>query len=305
MIYGIDIGGTKIEFSIFSTQLEPVKSWRVSTPTQNYEHFLALLKDNIFLADSYIGEQGSVGLGLPGLVDPHGICLTANVPCANGKNVARDLAALVGREIHSENDCRCFALSEAIGGAGSGHKVVFGAILGTGAAGGLCIDGKLFKGRQNIVGEYGHSPLPYFLKEKYKLNAKHCGCGLNGCLEQFIAGPGLANLYKHFTGKEQSTREIIAFYNAGNQNALNTIECYLDILGYTFSTVVHNYDPEVIVLGGGMSNVPEITARLAEYIKPYLFSIASCPTITVAKYGDSSGVRGAAILAAELKEKVQ
>lgn len=297
MIYGIDVGGTKIETAIFDYKFVKQTSWRVNTPTHDYAEFLDTLIKQINKADDYIKGVGIIGIGIPGLIDKNGKSLSANIPCANGKSIKSDLTAILGREVVIENDCRCFALSEANGGAGVDFKRVYGAIIGTGAAGGLCIDAKIDTGANGIVGEYGHIPLPAFFLEKYGLPSVNCGCGLSGCMEYYVSGPGLGRLHAHFFAEDKTSIDIFSLASSEDEKSLKTISCYLDLLGYTFASIVLNHDPDIIVVGGGISKVDIVITMLPDSVKPFLFKGVDAPRIVRAKYGDASGGRGAAILA--------
>lgn len=307
--YGIDIGGTKIETAIFNSEFEKLDSWRIATPTQNYSLFIDTIAEQIQKADHILSnkfnfeniviEKIPVGIGMPGLIDRHNRSLSANVPCANGKKVQMDVRQKTNRNVAIENDCRCFALSEAASGAGADYERVYGAIIGTGAAGGLCINGQIDSGHNGIMGEYGHISLPAFLQQKYNLNNIICGCGLLGCMEYFVAGPGLKSLYAHFHNESLETKDIASLVEAKDKKALHVFNCYMDLLGYTFASIVHSHDPDIIVVGGGLSKVDAILHALPNAISPYVFKGAQVPIIERAKFGDASGGRGAAILAAQ------
>ncbi|MEJ6474249.1 ROK family protein [Pseudoalteromonas piscicida] len=300
MIYGVDVGGSKIEIAVFDNKLQRIESWRVATPKQSYDAFLTQIAALVHQADDKYGCKGQVGIGMPGIVNAKQRVLSANVPCANGKTVKADLMALLERPIAVENDCRCFALSEASLGAGVSYKKVFGAIIGTGAGGGFCIDGALYKSAQGIAGEYGHHPLSALLQQKYGLPIWDCGCGLQGCLERYVAGPGLASLYRHFTDRELTSEQVVAAMRAGEAEAKHAFSCYMDLLGSAFANLIKAYDPEVIVLGGGMSLIDELVEALPQAIEPHVFSAIAVPDIVRAKHGDASGALGAAILGSKL-----
>ena len=234
---------------------------------------------------------------MPGLVDREGRALCANLPGVTGHHVACDMAARIGRRVAMLNDTRAFALSEAVGGAGEGHRVVFGAILGTGAAGGLVIDGRIEDGHRGLAGEYGHLPLPAALQQRYGLPLLRCGCGLPACLEAYVAGEGLIRLARHFGADVADSRALAAAWRGGDAAALATREAFLDLLGAAFANIVKLCDPDVIVLGGGLSLIDEVCAMLPEAIASHLFAGLAAPPVLRARFGDSSGVRGAAILA--------
>lgn len=300
MIYGIDVGGTKIETAVFDEKLNKIDSWRVSTPTTDYEIFIKTIAEQVHRADRIFHTIGKVGVGMPGLIDHNNHSLSANIPCANGMNVRANLETILNRKVALENDCRCFALSEATEGAiGASYRRVYGAIIGTGAAGGLCINGQLDIGNNGIMGEYGHVSLPSFLQTKYNLEAMNCGCGLIGCMEYYIAGPGINKLYKMMFNKDIDSLEASRLQSQGDCEAQAVLDCYLDLLGYTFSTIIHNHDPDIIIIGGGISKIRYVMDMLPNSIKPYVFKGVKIPPIVCATFGDSSGGRGAAILAAK------
>jgi N-acetylglucosamine kinase len=302
-VYGLDIGGTKIETAIFDHDLNMVKSWRVDTPTQDYHVFLDTVRQLVEQADDYTGERGNIGIGMPGLITPDGRALSANVLCASGKYIRDDLSKLLSRPIALENDTRCFALSEAMSGAGRGHARVFGAIIGTGAAGGFCRNGQLDVAAQGFIGEYGHIPLPADIQVQYQLPILTCGCGLIACVESYIAGPGISRLYQHFNGETITAKEWVIRLKQNEGDALQVLACYLDILGSTFATLAKFLEPDVIVLGGGVSLVDEIVDNLSPAIEKYLFSGFRAPLLKRALHGDSSGVRGAALLGAAINDR--
>lgn len=300
MIYGLDIGGTKTEIAIFDQRMNQVDSWRIATPKDDYELFLTRLSAMVLEADKKFNTCGTLGIGMVGVVDAEGRSVSANIPCANGQLIAEDLQQRLQRPIAISNDTRCFALSEAAGGAGEGYSRMFGAIIGTGAAGGLCINGELYKSANGVAGEYGHHPLGAPMQQKYNLPVLRCGCGLLGCLEKYISGPGLAYLYGLYSGKANaSAPQVIGALRSNESAAVTAFACYMDILGSSFASLIMDYDPDVIVVGGGMSQLDEVINGLPAAIIPHVFKGVKMPAIVRAKFGDSSGVRGAAILGAQ------
>ena len=297
MIYGVDIGGSKIELVVFDAALNPIARERVATPTDDYEQFLDTVNDLVTHADAAHGGSAAVGVGVPGLVDQNGYSFCANIPCAIGKPVARDLSTRIGRPVIAENDCRLFALSEATGGAGAGYHSVFGAILGTGAAAGLVINGQLERGRRGAAGEYGHLPLSASLQHEHDLILRDCTCGLPACAEAYIGGPGLLVLARDFGVQAANTQEVVKAWRKGELAGTRTYAAFLDILGASLANVVKLIDPDVIVMGGGLSQIPEVIADLPAAITRHMFSGFDSPPVVVAQFGDSSGVRGAALLA--------
>jgi N-acetylglucosamine kinase len=297
MIYGVDIGGSKIEIAVFDENLTLMDRWRICTPLDNYRSFISAIHELIVQADNRFDCIGKVGIGMAGLCNQDGLSLSANIAVANGHNVEQDIEGVISRKVVYENDCRCFALSEANGGAGEDFANVYGAIIGTGAAGSFVINGVLLKSRQRAAGEYGHLQLPAILKDKYGLPLRKCGCGLPSCYEGYISGPGLEFLYKHFGGSDISVINLINLWRNKDHLACKVMECYMDILGSCFSNIVFNLDPDIIVLGGGISLVDEIVAELPAHINQHLFEGFFAPPIIRAKFSDASGARGAAILA--------
>lgn len=300
MIYGVDIGGSKIEIAVFDRDFEMKDRWRTATPSRHYDEFIDAVSGLVEQADERFGRGEAVGLGIPGLIDGEGKSLCANVPCATGHTVAADLGDRLSRPVVADNDCRFFALSEAIGGAGEGRQRVFGAILGTGAAAGLVVDGALIHGWQGIVGEYGHIQLPASIAAKYQLPIWPCGCGLPACVESYISGPGMVALARHLGCTETKVPSIIEASRLGDARATATVACHMDILGATFATVSMLVDPDLIVMGGGLSLIDEIVDGLPEAISAHLFRGFKPPPVVRAKFGDSSGTRGAAIMARTL-----
>lgn len=296
MIYGLDVGGTKMELGCFDAQLNDLERCRVATPARDYPALLDTIA--ALVADARLRHgPGPLGIALPGLVDGQGLSLCANLPGATGRPLGADLARRLGQPLTLGNDCRCFALSEALGGAGAGYRRVFGAVLGTGAAGGLVVDGLLYQGRQDIACEYGHQPLPARLLLRYQLPLWTCGCGQQGCYEAYVSGPGLARLYGHFGGQAQDAAAVLALWRRAEPLAQATLDCYLDLLGACFAGLVLAYDPDLIVLGGGLSKVPELYQLLPARIDACLFGPFQSPPLVPARFGDASGARGIALLA--------
>ena len=296
MMYGLDIGGTKIELAIFNNEYQVEESWRVATPIRDYDQFISTVVGMVGEADQKTGNQGSVGMGIPGFVDSNGSVVSANVPCINGQCVQKNIAAELGRPVGFENDVKAFALSEANGGAADGAHSSLGLVLGTGVAAGLCIDGKLYAGRQHVAGECGHIPIAASLMHKYKLPMRDCGCGGVGCVEQYLSGPGLQWLCGVLGSEYTDVPGLMYGVRQGESRAEVVFQVYLNCLASFLAQLTLMYDPEVIVLGGGLSKINEIYERVSPMIEEYLFKGVSAPRIMSPKFGDSSGVRGAAIL---------
>ncbi len=303
-MYGLDIGGTKIELAIFdnspdaqsSWDLKQQDSWRLPTPRQEYQQFIDTIVEMVAEADGKTGLKGSVGIGLPGFLDSDDCAVSANIPCINGKLVAAVLSGRLGRPVGFENDVNAFVYSESHGGSASAMKHALGIVLGTGVAGGLCIDGQLYYGRQKVAIECGHISMSPVMLERYKLPILQCGCGAFGCVEQYLSGPGLIRLCGFFDAEYESTAILMEAVRVKETKAQEIFDAYMQCLGCYFSQLVLLYDPDVIVLGGGLSKIPEIYQHIENTMKSYLIGGVSAPTIVPPKFGDSSGVRGAALI---------
>ena len=280
---GLDIGGTKIEALALDAAGREVFRKRVPSPRGDYAATLAVVSSLV----SEIGE-GSVGAGIPGALSQ----ITGRVKNANstwliGKPLKEDLEKALGRPVRLENDANCFALSEATDGAGKGAAVVFGVILGTGVGGGICVNGKVLTGVNAIAGEWGHNPLPLPGADDLPLPA--CYCGRLGCIETYLSGPGLARDHERRTGTRMSPQEIACL-------ADRSLERYAERLARALASVINVLDPDVIVLGGGMSNVGRLYTEVPQLWKRYVFSDHVATRLAPPAHGDSSGVRGAAWL---------
>lgn len=302
MWYGLDIGGTKIELAVLNSSFELEHSWRVPTPQQSYDDFLQTVLEQIRQADALCAYSGSLGIALPGVIRSDGTVLSSNVPCLTNQSVAKDLTRLLKRPVAIGNDCRCFALSEAVLGAGQQHNKVLGFILGTGAGGGFCLNGKLYRGASGLAGEYGHQGLAASVIQQFNLPLFPCGCGLTGCNEPYISGTGLARLYQYFSGQSTDTYQWLADYRAEKAAALRTFDAYISALGSVMANQIMSLDPDLIVLGGGLSDIPEILSALPKATQAHLFAGASVPEFSKAQWGAASGVRGAALLGKALAE---
>ena len=301
MHYGLDIGGTKIEIAAFDADFQRKDSVRVPTPTVDYQEFLSTVKQLVEQFDQTFSVKGSVGLGIPGVENQQtGELMVSNVPAIHGRTLRKDLAEIIGRPVALENDARCFVFSEAFGGSADKYTNVFGVILGTGAGGGICLDKKVYPGATNLAGEWGHTPIPAALQQKYQLPIHSCGCGLSGCYERYISGPGIAALHKHFTGMDLTTPDIVNGMRAGDADAIKTFDCFIDIAGAALAGLVLTINPHAFVMGGGVSNINEVYDRLPAAIESHLFGKNKAPAILAPEYGDSGGVRGAAILGSQL-----
>lgn len=297
--YGIDIGGSKIELVACDAALQVVHRQRIDTPQHDYEAFLGAVHALVANADAALGAASAgIGIGLPGVRDrASGIQLSANVPALTGRQVGADLQARLRRPLQLGNDLQCFALSEAHGGAAEGYPSMYGAILGTGAGGGYCVDGRLVAGANGIAGEWGHWTIPATLLAKYALPLLDCGCGLRGCVERYVSGSGLAALHRHLGGASTDAATTIAAAQAGDALAQRALAIHLDLLGHAFASLLMAVDPHVIVIGGGLSKYEALYRALPAAIEAHLFRGVRVPPILPPKFGDAGGARGAALLA--------
>jgi len=288
---GIDMGGTKIEIVALDEAGEVLYQKRVPTP-DSYTHTLNCLADLIEGAEQRLSSKGTVGLGMKGSIDAKGQAkVSAN--CMNGKPFAADMEKLLNREIRIANDASCFALSEAVDGAGAGHQVVFGVILGTGCGGGLVINGKIFPGANRIAGEWGHNPMPYSTAQELRGLRDCIQCARPGCIETYLCGAAFEDLFESFLGARLSGREIDSLPATSDSKAM---EEYCDRLARGLSTVINILDPGAIVVGGGISNNPHIYENTPKLLNNYVAGGECTTPLLKALHGDSSGVRGAAWL---------
>ncbi len=296
MRIGVDLGGTKIEVLALGDQGEELLRRRVPTPRHDYGAIIAAIAALVRGVEADLGVTGTVGVGIPGSISPAtGLVKNANTTVLIGHPLDRDLASALGREVRLENDANCFALSEAVDGAAAGAGIVFGLIIGTGAGSGIVIDGKVLRGRHLIGGEFGHNPLPWPSVAEVE-EAPACYCGQRGCLETWVSGTGFADDYRRATGLTVASPDIAAAAASGDPASRAAYERYVSRLARGLAQVVNLIDPDVIVVGGGMSNVASLYDDLAPAMRPYVFSDSCTTPIVKARYGDSSGVRGAAWL---------
>lgn len=294
MRIGIDVGGTKIEGIALDDTGETLARERVATPREyrgTVDAIAALVRD----IESRIGQRGTVGVGIPGAVSP----ATGNVKNANstwliGQPLGSDLTAALARPVRLMNDANCFALSEATDGAAAGHSVVFGVIIGTGVGGGIVINGQCLAGVNLIAGEWGHNPLPRISADEFP--GPPCYCGRNGCIETWLSGPSFARDHTATTGETLSGPEIAQAAEDGDAGAKATLARYTARLARALATVVNVLDPDVIVLGGGMSNLSSLAESVALQLPQHVFSDTVATRVVRHHHGDSSGVRGAAWL---------
>ncbi len=298
MRIGIDLGGTKVEAIVLDASGRIPFRRRVATPRGDYDGTLEAIASLVGAAEAAIGGTATVGIGMPGAISPAtGLVKNANSTWLNGRPLDRDLAARLGRPVRLANDANCFALSEASDGAAAGAAVVFGVIVGTGCGGGVVVGGQVLTGPNAIAGEWGHNPLPWPRDDERP--GPSCYCGKTGCLETFLSGPGLARDYAQHTGLEAGSivaPEVVARAEAGEAAACEALRRYADRMARGLATVVNVLDPDVIVLGGGVSNVRMLYDTVPRLLEQYVFSDRVAVRLVPPVHGDSSGVRGAAWL---------
>jgi fructokinase len=291
---GVDFGGSKIEAAALDREGRFQARVRAPNPA-GYEAALETVRDLVAEAERQAGSHGSIGVGAPGSVSPRtGLMRNANSLYLNGQPFREDLEQALDRPVRLANDANCLALSEATDGAAAGDGVVFAAILGSGCGGGLVAQGSLIEGRNGVGGEWGHNPLPWPRDDE--LPPPTCWCGKRGCLELYISGRGLEADHARQGGEAASAEAVVGQARAGEARAASALDRYVDRLARGLATVVNLVDPDVIVLGGGMSNVSELYSLLPAAIGSYVFADAFETPIRAAAHGDSSGVRGAAWL---------
>lgn len=297
MRIGVDLGGTKIEAVVMAPDGRIVARERRSTPSGDYGGTLQAVRETIDAAehDAGLTSKPPVGVAMPGTISRlTGRVKNANSICLNGQAIDRDLAGILGRPVRVANDANCFALSEASDGAGAGHRVVFGVILGTGVGGGIVVDSQVLDGPNGIAGEWGHTPLPW--PDPDEVDGPPCYCGRTGCVETWISGPGFSAQYERTSGLSLTAAEIVTQANHSSACAQAAVERLAVQLGKALSTVVNVLDPDIIVLGGGLSNIRALYELTPPALQRYAFSDAVQTPIVAARHGDSSGVRGAAWL---------
>ncbi|TDN64510.1 N-acetylglucosamine kinase [Scandinavium goeteborgense] len=299
MFYGFDIGGSKIALGVFDAQRRLQWEKRTPTPHDSYESFLQAVCGLVAEADQRFGVKGSVGIGIPGMPETaDGTLYAANVPAASGQTLRQDLSARLDRDVRLDNDANCFALSEAWDDEFTQYPLVMGLILGTGVGGGLVLNGKSITGHSYITGEFGHIRLPVDALEVVGRDfpLTRCGCGQLGCIENYLSGRGFAWLYEHYNQQALSSPEIVALWEQGETKAREHVERYLDLLAVCLGNIMTIVDPDLLVIGGGLSNFAAITDGLAARLPRHLLPVARVPRIERARHGDAGGMRGAAFL---------
>ena len=295
MRIGIDLGGTKISVIALDNAGSTLFETRVKTPQNDYQRTIVALRDLVFLSETTTGYNGCVGIGMPGSLSPRsGLVQNANSTWLNDMPFEADLSDALGRPIKLANDANCFTLSEATDGAAKNHGSVFGVILGTGCGGGLVQDKQLLNGPRNITGEWGHIPLPWSTASEHP--GLDCWCGQKGCMETFVSGPAISADHHRQTGEKFDTKELHERAISGDRQALESFSRHTSRLARGLAMVINIYDPDIIVLGGGLSQMPHLYDQLPAAIAPFLFSDDQTVLIAPPQHGDASGVRGAAWL---------
>jgi fructokinase len=294
MRIGIDMGGTKIEAIALDEAGRELVRRRVATPREDYAATLEAMAGLVTGIEQELGSRGSVGIGIPGAISPAtGLVKNANSTWLIGQRLSEDLERLLDRPLRFANDANCFALSEASDGAGRGYRTVFGVIVGTGTGGGVVVDGQVLTGPNAVAGEWGHSPLPWPSREEWPGPA--CYCGKTGCIETFLSGPGFSRDYLARSGRQLAPNEIAARADT-DPEAKAALERYADRMARGLATVINLLDPDVIVLGGGMSKLDYLYEDVPRLWGDHVFSDRVDTRLLPPVHGDSSGVRGAAWL---------
>lgn len=293
--FGVDLGGTKIEIAALAPDGTTRLRRRVATPRDRYDDTVAAIATLVHDAERALGARGTVGVGIPGAISARtGRVKNANSTWLNGRPLREDLAAALNREVRLANDANCLAVSEATDGAAAGRRVVFAAILGTGVGAGLAIDASAHAGANGIAGEWGHVPLPAPRDDERP--GPRCWCGRHGCIETWLSGPALAADHARHAGGALDAAAVAAAAAAGDAVAAASIDRWLDRLARALAMVIDIVDPDVIVLGGGLSNLEVVYRELPARIAPQVFSDDLVTPVVRSAHGDSSGVRGAAWL---------
>ena len=295
MKIGIDLGGTKTEAILIDLNGKELSRKRIKTE-KNYQGTLNGIKSLVVEFENEFGLVKSIGIGMPGAISvDSSLVKNANSIWLNGKPIKRDLEKKLDKEINLENDANCFALSEAVDGAGKKYSVVFGVIIGTGVGGGIVVNKKVLHGTNKIGGEWGHIPLPH-RTDLEKQHSKKCYCGLSDCMETYVSGPGFASIFNSINNENLNSHQIIEGFQKKDNKCIEALDNYVDHLARGLSLVVNILDPDVIVLGGGMSNIDYIYKNINNQLQNYVFSNTLHTKVVKNFHGDSGGVRGAAWL---------
>ncbi|HSQ03402.1 MAG TPA: ROK family protein [Burkholderiales bacterium] len=297
---GIDLGGTKTEILALDDRGATLLRRRTQTPTGNYEATVQHIARLVGAAERELNQTGTVGIGTPGAISPASGCLrNSNSTCLNGKPLKQDLERLLERPVHLSNDANCFVLSEALDGAAAGARIAFGVILGTGVGGGIAVHGRALEGVNAIAGEWGHNPLPW--PEDSERPGPLCYCGKRGCIETWLSGPGLERDHERYSGERLTATAIAQHAETGDGAAHASLVRYEHRLARSLATVINVLDPDVIVLGGGLSNIARLYHNVPAQWGQWIFSDVVNTRLERNRHGDSSGVRGAAFIGAATK----
>lgn len=301
MRIGIDLGGTKIEGIALADDGREIDRRRIAAPRGSYDDTIRAITALVGAVEAACsdsgppGAQARIGIGIPGTISPAtGLIKNANSTWLNGHPLDRDLARALARPVRLANDANCFALSEATDGAAAGASIVFGVIIGTGTGGGVVINGRVITGTNAIAGEWGHNPLP--APDDEERPGPPCYCGRSGCIETFLSGPALARDYRALGGDDVAAADIAARAEAGDSRAADVLDRYERRFARAIATIINVLDPDVIVLGGGLSNIDRLYTRVPMLWTPHVFSDRVQTQLVRARHGDASGVRGAAWL---------
>jgi len=298
MRIGIDLGGTKIEGIALDGGRE-IARLRIATPRDDYDDTLVAIASVVTDLERAAGARGTVGVGIPGTLSPDtGLVKNANSTWLLGRPLRADLEQRLAREVRIANDANCFAVSEAADGAAAGAAVVFGVIVGTGTGAGICVNRRLLTGPNGIAGEWGHNPLPWPTADESP--GPSCYCGKSGCIETFLSGPGMQRDHERRGGRREPAPAIVAHAGAGDPVAMQTLDRYEGRMARALAAVINVLDPDVIVLGGGMSNIGRLYENVPRRWRDSVFSAGADAIVRTrlvrARHGDASGVRGAAWL---------
>ena len=292
---GIDLGGTKIEGIALDSTGQELFRHRVATPLGDYRETIVSVRNVVAHLEGQLGQTATVGIGMPGAVSQAGgLIKNSNSTCLNGRPFVDDVSRALSRQVRVANDANCFAVSEATDGAGAGHRMVFGVILGTGVGGGIVLDRQPWVGRNAIAGEWGHNDLPRRTDDDLPLPA--CYCGRAGCIEAYLSGPAIVADHLRTTGQAVDADVIERLARSGDEASGRTMSRFYTRLAKALAGVINLLDPDVIVLGGGLSNIDSIYSEVPALLARYVFSDIVTTPVLRNRHGDSSGVRGAAWL---------
>jgi fructokinase len=292
---GIDLGGTKIAAVVFGDEGTVVWETRTASPRDNYDATIEAIASLVAAGEQAVGRSCSVGIGIPGAISPAtGLVRNANSTWLIGRAFHQDLERRLARPVRLANDANCLAVSEAMDGAAAGAGVVFGVILGTGVGGGLLVHGRIVTGVNAIAGEWGHNPLPW--PDADERPGPACYCGKHGCIETFLSGPGLAAAYRRRSGRAVPAEQVVSQADAGDEHSAAAVAAWEHRLARSLATVINVVDPDVIVVGGGLSRIDRLYDRVPSIWNDWVFSDRVDTRLVPAMHGDASGVRGAARL---------